>query len=148
MIDKMIAEALYMYEQKGEKALFEISRNLEQNEYTDSVNEIRKAERIAARIERKYGKSPEEILIEREERAKIIHFLAWLKPLILNKSEEEWQIWRDVVLLGKSVKQVAKERGLSVSCVYKRNRSVMKLIKEMTKYYDEQYGSLKEYLED
>ena len=90
MKESMIQEALALYDQRGNEAVKEINRNMVQWEYSNDVNELRKADKLFSRMAQKYGRSPEEILLEKEKRVKILHFLLWVRQYMLAQSRTEW----------------------------------------------------------
>lgn len=146
--DKMIFEAIDLIEQRGEDGIKEVNRNMKQWEYSRDLDEIRKAEKILNKLEKKHGRSPEEILIEREEREKIVHFLLWVRDLIKAKDPIDWDIFKSHVVNGTKVRDLAKKYGYSEDGIRQKIARAIRLVEEMEPYYAEQYGGIKEYLQN
>lgn len=148
MKESMIQEALALYDQRGNEAVKEINRNMVQWEYSNDVNELRKADKLFSRMTQKYGRSPEEILLEKEKRVKILHFLLWVRQYMLAQSSTEWEMWRDWIVTGDRVSKIAKKHDMLPDTARHLLLKITKRIRSVIPYYDMQYGSLEEYLKD
>ena len=104
----MIQEALALFEQRGDSAVEEINAIMRNWEFTNSVAEYRKVDKLSAMVER-YGDSPEKIIIRKEERMMLLHFVCWLKVFLKQVRPLMWYVWRDTVIYGMSIKQCDKE---------------------------------------
>lgn len=145
MKESMIQEALALFEQRGEKAVEEINAIMNNWEFTNSVSEYRKVDKLSSMVE-KYGESPEQILIKKEERMVLLHFVCWLKGYLQTISDKAWDIWRDNVIYGMSYKQCAKKYNIGISTVGGYKTRYNKRIKEALPLYYEQFGNLENYL--
>lgn len=147
MKESMIQEALALFEQRGEKAVEEINAIMNNWEFTNSVSEYRKVDKLSSMVE-KYGESPEQILIKKEERMVLLHFVCWLKGYLQAISDKAWNIWRDSVIYGMSYKQCAKKYNISISTVGAYKIRYNNRIKQALPLYYEQFGNLENYLKE
>lgn len=142
----MIQEALTMFEERGDDAINEINRNVRQWEYMNSIGELRKSEKLFDRITRKYGKSPEEIYLDKEKNQKILHYILWVRDYMCCLSKEDWKLWAEWIIKGRSYTYMSKKYGYELSGLRKKLLKITDKIRDITPLYDKQFGSLYEYL--
>ena len=150
MKESILLEAISMYEDKGADAIEEINRTTAIYEYSLKVEELRIAEKIFKTLkygENVSGKSPEEILIDKEEKERIFHFACWVMDYLKTQNPNYWELFRDRFILGISIERMAKKYNKSKSVMYKTTKRVITEVNSVIKLYDEEYGSLKDYLE-
>ena len=58
-----------------------------------------------------------------------------------------WELFMDRFILGISIERMAKKYNKSKSVMYKTTKRVITEVNSVMKLYDEEYGSLKDYLE-
>lgn len=147
MKESMIQEALALFEQRGEKAIEEINAIVEKWEYTNSVDEYRKVDKLSSMVE-KYGVSPEQILIRKEEQMMILRFVCWLHVYLKSIRPVFWYIWRDTVIYGLSTKQCASKYKFRSRTIAKYKRIANQKAQEALPLYYAQFGNLEKYLRD
>ncbi|KGF47550.1 hypothetical protein HMPREF0872_03905 [Veillonella montpellierensis DNF00314] len=149
MKDRMIEHAFYLYEQQGDKCIHEINRIQRQAEYLTDINQKRLIDKITAKLENKISISPEEILIERERKGKVLHFIQWIKKLVINElGIDDWKLWRDKNLYGENASTLSKRYKLDKKDVYKNNKKTYRLIRNAIPLYSKEFGDIKEYLQN
>lgn len=148
MKESMIQEAIALYDERGDESIEEINRIMNQWEYTNGVNELRKAEKLFSRLVNHYSSSPEEILLKKEEQEKILHFLLWVKRFLQTQSEEDWQLWRAWIIEGIKPKELAYLFHIPYSSIHNRLNRITRDVQGVIHLYDEEFGSLQVYLED
>lgn len=147
MKESMIQEAITLFDHVGDKALEEINFAMKSWEYTNSVNEYRKVDKLSQLFFEKYSKSPEEIYIKKEEQLVLIHFAMWLKQYLSSMDPVSWGIWRDTIIYGLSTKEMMKKYGITRdSKLYQRRKKILKYIEAGLPLYYEQYLNLEEYM--
>lgn len=142
-------ELIYRYENgeiNDEDVCDNITRITNKAEYYLDTKENRKKEKITLY---KYGyirlgKSPEDVIIEWEEKEKIFHFLTWLRAVL---GEYDWYIFCQSEIYGKPKRQIAEEEGRCIGNIFRRLAKIKKYIKKALPLYYEQFGNLQEYLE-
>lgn len=148
MSNKMIADALYLFENRGEDAIPEINRLCDLQMYSDDADQRRIIGKFVNKVGRIYGRSPEEILIEKEEKEKVLHFLNWIKTLAISLGGDSWELWRDRVVYGESLKSLTKKYEGKESDISKRVKRIHGKIKKAIPYYNAEYGDILEYLKN
>jgi len=91
--ESILLEAISMYEDKGLDAIEEINRTTAIYEYSLKVEELRIAEKIFKTLkygENTNGKSPEDILIDKEEKERIFHFACWVMDYLKTQNPNYW----------------------------------------------------------
>ena len=147
MKESMIQEALALFEQRGDNAVEEINVIMKNWEFTNSVAEYRKVDKLSAMVER-YGDSPENIVIRKEERMMLLHFVCWLKVYLKQVRPLMWYVWRDTVIYGMSIKQCAKKYKITESSAKNCKSACKQNIKRALPLYYAQFGNLEEYLKN
>lgn len=148
MSNKMIVDALYLFENRGEDAIPEINRLCDLQMYSDDADQRRIIGKFVNKVGRIYGRSPEEILIEKEEKEKVLHFLNWIKTLAISLGDDSWELWRDRVVYGESLKSLTKKYEGKESDISKRVKRIHGKIKKAIPYYNAEYGDILEYLKN
>lgn len=147
MKESMIQEAITLFEHLGDKALEEINFAMKSWEYTNSVNEYRKVDKLSKLFLERFGKSPEEIYIKKEEQLMLLHFALWLKSYLSSSNKMSWEIWRDSVIFGMSTQEIMNKYNIKNNqIVYKRRKKIYQDIKTALPLYYEQYLDLEEYM--
>lgn len=147
MKESMIQEAITLFEHLGDKALEEINFAMKSWEYTNSVNEYRKVDKLSKLFLERFGKSPEEIYIKKEEHLMLLHFALWLKSYLSSSNKMSWEIWRDSVIFGMSTQEIMDKYHIKNNqIVYKRRKKIYQDIKTALPLYYEQYLDLEEYM--
>lgn len=143
-----VDELIDLYESgqiDGDSLTDQVTRITNKEEYVNDVNQNRIKEKISAKYDYiRYGKSPEDIIIEWERSEKIIHFIDWIRSVL---NEEDWYIFTQYNLHNKSRKEIAKSLALTTQTIDFRLSSINRKIQKSIPYYNEQFGDLKEYLE-
>lgn len=147
MKESMIQEALALFEQRGKQAVEEINSIMNAWEYTNSVSEYRKVDKLSSLVE-KYGASPEQIVIRKEEQRYLLHFVCWLQTHLRNVKPIMWYIWRDAVIYGQNTKELAKKYQISTKTVNRWKVKCRKQISKALPFYYAQFGNLEEYLKN
>ena len=147
MKESMIQEALALFEQRGDSAVEEINAIMRNWEFTNSVAEYRKVDKLSAMVE-KYGDSPEKIIIRKEERMMLLHFVCWLKVYLKQVRPLMWYVWRDTVIYGMSIKRCAKKYKITESSAKNCKSACKQNIKRAFPLYYAQFGNLEEYLKN
>ena len=147
MKESMIQEAITLFEHLGDKALEEINFAMKSWEYTNSVNEYRKVDKLSKLFLERFSKSPEEIYIKKEEHLMLLHFALWLKSYLSSSNKMSWEIWRDSVIFGMSTQEIMDKYNIKNNqIVYKRRKKIYQDIKTALPLYYEQYLDLEEYM--
>lgn len=147
MKESMIQEAITLFEHLGDKALEEINFAMKSWEYTNSVNEYRKVDKLSKLFLERFSKSPEEIYIKKEEHLMLLHFALWLKSYLSSSNKMSWEIWRDSVIFGMSTQEIMDKYNIKNNqIVYKRRKKIYQDIKTALPLYYEQYLNLEEYM--
>lgn len=145
MKESMIQEALMIYEQRGDTAVEEINAIMKNWEYTNTVAEYRKVDKLSSLVER-YGDSAEAIIIRKEERMMLLHFVCWFKRYLYQVRPLFWYVWRDSIVFGLNREQCAAKYGISKKYVTKIRTKCKEYLKKAKPLYYEQFGDLEEYL--
>lgn len=145
MKESIIQEALALFEQRGDKAIDEINAIQNMYEYKKTIDEYRTVDKLAL-IYNEYSKSPEDILIKKEEHLYLLHFVCWLKKYLSLTKPNLWETWRDSVIFGLDNQTLAKKYKVKPQAISKRKNFINKLIKKALPLYYEQYLNLEEYL--
>jgi hypothetical protein len=141
LIDKYSSEQI-----DGKEACRSISNITRRDEWIQDVNSNRLKEKIKQKYSFvRYAKSPEDIIIEWETAEKILHFLTWLHSII---NHTDWYILTQMSFRKIPATMLAREMNIPRDTIYKRLSVVRNVAKEFMPYYAEQFGDIKEYLED
>lgn len=146
MSKHMIEDLLYLYEQDPAQALIDYEDNTNRHEYILDVQANRIKSKLMDKVQQIYSKSPEELLIEKEEKEKILHFILWVKHIICEEDRDSWDIWERLVVYKENAEQIGVDYDKTRKEVYKIRNNVYGKIKKYIPYYNEQFGDLKEYL--
>lgn len=130
----------------GEDVCDNITRLTNREEYINDVNSNRLKEKITNKYDHiRMGKSPEAIVIEWEEAEKILHFIDWIRSVL---TEREWEIFSRHTLRTGTTTKLAMDEGISRKELYRRLSVINHRIAVAVPYYTEQFGDLREYLEE
>lgn len=123
-----------------------ITRMTKRDEFIQDVNYNRTAEKLNVKYEfLRVSKSPEDIILEWERAEKIIHFLLWLKTALTDK---EWEMFSLRFFQKRSYDYIAKYYGTTKKSCYERYKTIRNKTRNIIHFYDEQFESLKEYLQN
>lgn len=143
-------ELIYRYE-NGEIDDRSVCDNIERitrkEELTKDIRENRTKEKIT---NKKYGyirlsKSPEDVVIEWEQQEKIFQFLTWLRLML---GENDWHLFCQYAIYGKSKRQIAEDEGKNINSIRSKFRTINKKLAEGLPLYYQQFGNLQEYLKE
>ena len=102
-------------------------------EYTGDVNQYRIAEMVVEASQPDFiSRSPEDLIIERDDMRETVIFLDWIRQMI---GDKDWDMLCMYVVYGISHGKIAEKLGVTQQAISKRFKRIHKTISRYMKYY-------------